>query len=60
MAARMSTHGDVEIEFYIVRTDDGISIWTDPPQEKSGERYGPFVATALVPLNLAPKNPPEK
>ena len=56
MAARISKDGDVEIEFYIVKNEDGhISVWTDePPPDRGLERNGPFVAIAQVTKRLAP------
>jgi hypothetical protein len=57
MAARISPDGDVEIEFYIVRTKEGhISVWTEPPPPRPNiERHGPYTATTHVPKTLAPK-----
>ncbi len=58
MTAIISKNGDVEIEFYIVRTKEGaVSIWTElPPPNPDIERHGPFVAAAQVTKRLAPQS----
>lgn len=56
MVARVSKDGDVEIEFYIVRTKEGhVSVWYEEPPPNPGiERTGPFTATATIPKRHAP------
>jgi hypothetical protein len=56
MAARVSKDGEVEIEFYVVRTNEGhVSVWyEEPPFNINIESTGPFIATAQIPPRLAP------
>jgi hypothetical protein len=56
MNHRISKRGDVEIEFFVVRTKEGhVSIWTqEPPPAPNVERHGPFIAEAKIPAKLAP------
>jgi hypothetical protein len=56
MASRITKDGDVEIDFWIVKSKDGVvAIWTDePPPLPDVSRHGPYVATAQVVRRLAP------